>query len=287
MNLSAEKKSYEGCQGPQTSTNLDTPTHDHRCITSTDIDTSCSTSSSASIRSRSNTASTNPSPSAAPIVDHTVTPNRDDIIRLLRKAEQDVNRHSWDQPARLVELRWTGATLSTRRTPSTVRPPIGMYLRFVADRMRTSPAGRALAVGMAEQSVVGIALFCESWSNSELSIEQARDLTVSLADTPGSYESRDVAAIDIYGNAYGIHRRRGHKPVEAHADLPLAGEIMRGLRDIMLTVAEHVPAGQADLDALRALRILDMNEAMNMIAARRSRAEHDRGGDEQQPDSEH
>lgn len=216
-------------------------------------------------------------------------PDRAVVTQLLRKIEQGVNARGWDQPAVIAELRWLPlpsgkAVLGLDPLPTHLGNPVGEYLRHLADAIASDAEFAAI---IADEAFFGFALFVESWSNTELTPEQHRTRTRSLADIPGSYESRDTSAVDIRGNVYGIHRRRGAKPLVAGQEGPmpaLVGPVMAALRDMTVAVAERLPAGQADVAALRKLDIpTTPDETATYI--RRLQSKHQRGdndADEQQ-----
>jgi hypothetical protein len=213
---------------------------------------------------------------------------------LLRTIEQDINAGGWDQPVILAELRWlplpsNSGVLKLNPVPTQPQNPVGAYLRHLADAMTNDADGRELAALIADAAFFGFALFVESWTNTELTPEQHRTRTRSLADIPGSYESRDTSAVDIRGNVYGIHRRRGAKPLVTGQEGPmpaLVGPIMAALRDMTLAVAERLPADRADVAALRKLDIPTRPDEMATYA-RRLRSKHQHGdndaNEQQQP----
>ena len=118
----------------------------------------------------------------------------------------------------------------------------GDFLAFVAENVTAGdPAAEEM---IAEMAVVptffGMVLVVECWSNDEMTPDQNEVRRTPLADTVGSYESRQVCAVDIRGNVYGLHRKRGEKPEDFDG---LTGRVIAALHVITLAVAERLPPG--------------------------------------------
>lgn len=204
-------------------------------------------------------------------------PPRDVVERLFRKIEQGVNKLGWDQPPHLAELLWNGSSiLSARLMPIEIQSPPGGFLEHLGEVFQNEDQGRQTAQMMAaDPRFFGLIFHTESWSNEQLTPEEYLRETRSLADIPGSVESRDLTAIDIAGRIYGLHRNRGEKPLYLTEDHAYAGRVIVGLQKMMIAIGEHLPAGDVDLGALRNLNLPDLEE----VVARRARGEHPHTGE--------
>jgi hypothetical protein len=179
-----------------------------------------------------------------------VIPDRAAVAAYLRKLEQGIHRYGWDQPPMCAELHWHTSVMQVESIPLPDGNP-GEYLSSVARLFSSDqPEVKAGVAGIAQPAFFGMVLVNEAWGNDELTPEQNQARRKPLADTVGSYESRIVSAVDIRGNIYCLNRRRGEKP-EDWSRYPITGRVIRSLHAITLAVAERLPPGLADLEALR------------------------------------
>lgn len=186
---------------------------------------------------------------------------RDAIEEVLRRTEQGERRAGWDRPASLWQVRAFGNTVGCLRLPVPVQAPVGDFMVHVAAWMTEDRHGQRLAQTLADPGFAGIVLLHEVWMNDVLRGDDLARRDRPLADIPGSVEARNVACVDTSGRLHMLMRKRGQKLVDFSTLDPrmhLGGRIPTALRDMTLAVARYMPAGTADVDALRTLDV-DVN----------------------------
>lgn len=178
-----------------------------------------------------------------------MTPDRDTVAAFLHDVEAHVNRGGWDVPAQMAEIHRSETSLGLNPVQMPRRGPPADHVAQLADWMTTGAfiGGPLVQVLSQRPSFFGYLMVVEAWVNDDVSPE---DDHKHMADILGSYEERLLLAVDIRGNAYGIARRRGQEPVE-HPPVTFTGRLIQSLHAMTLAVAEQMPPGLADLDALR------------------------------------
>lgn len=190
-------------------------------------------------------------------------PAADEVERAVRALEIGVHRQGWDKSPSVMALMHNGRTLLPAPLPVMLQEPLGEFMLFWANYLKTTQAGRQMAVNMADENFAGLALVSESWANSSLSPQEREADPRKLADIPGSYESRDVLSVDTAGRLFMLHRQRGMKPLAGMSEV--TGRIPLALLSIVLTVAELMPSGTANVQALREVHLLTRDEAQDII----------------------
>jgi hypothetical protein len=188
-----------------------------------------------------------------PIVDHHMSapqhPTPGQMTEFMRALEQRVHEQGWDQPALFASVHAlsNGAFLVIP-----VPLPYGEVVRslgILADEARPDHFERENAW---RDSMVALTLVTEAWGNDWTPGETPPPPTDrSLGDVPGSYECRQLSAVDVWGHTYVIHHRRGREPITVTG--AIMSTIMQHLRTMTLAIAEAMPEGRADLQALRNL----------------------------------
>lgn len=193
--------------------------------------------------------------------------------RLLTAFEDGLNRQGWgganDPAARFVYGTQDGAL--TVSFP--MRPPGG------GSRIGTRAAFCDLALHIAEapipfppiprpERLAGLTFASEAWMNDDPDCYDKYPDAESLADIPGSYETRLVVAADTADRLHWLVRRRGRKPMmglnndaEPTKGLYLDGALNSALRLIVMCACERfLPADQYAIPDLAARKKWLVNE---------------------------
>ncbi len=186
------------------------------------------------------------------------------IEAVLRRGEQGERRAGWDQPATLWQIRAIGTRgIALVPMPLEVMNPPGEFLQYAAHWMTHDPDGQQCSLLMATGGLgefAGVAFINEVWINNTPGlVPDGR----ALADIPGSVEARNVACVDTSARLWMLMRKRGGRLEDYTTILGsditphIYGRIPGALRDMVLTIAQHLPEGGADLEALRSMAVTD------------------------------
>ncbi len=188
------------------------------------------------------------------------------IEQMMLQVEAKIHKFGWDEPPQLFTVEALDPeTLVMRPKPIFPSGNPADFLEYMAAAFRESSTGRALVREIARASFVGFLFVTASWGNYELTPEQWLTETRSMADIPGSIESRDVTCVDVAGRVMAMHRNRGEEPLASFGDEPvwttLGGKVVESLLAMTIAVAEKMPAETADLEALRRVNVVTTEQA--------------------------
>ncbi|MET0698945.1 MAG: hypothetical protein ABWY93_04710 [Mycobacterium sp.] len=178
--------------------------------------------------------------------------------RMLLKAESGLHRRGWGVglAPTLCEVRRQGpGTVRLHPVPIVLDGEAGVHLLQLA-RVFEQDDSFARRVAQQRPDLVGMALCSEGWAR-EAAKDSPGDPTRELADQPGSFETRQIGMVDIFGHVMMVLRRRGEKP-EIHGGAEIQGSRMPiALASMTRMIARFLP--DADVPALDLLleRLVD------------------------------
>lgn len=189
------------------------------------------------------------------------------IKSALKNYEITVNRQGWDKPPQfLMIFALTPNLLRLAQMPLPDGSP-AQILKTAASEMRKTEKSELREV-LALPSFAGLAAITETWANNTITPDEYQALRATgrrMADHPASYEARDLLAVDCAGRSHSIHRKRGDKTTYLAG---LGGGMIGAIKEMVLMVAEQMPPGTADVEAIQALHLTTQEEMESIVEQR-------------------
>ena len=180
-----------------------------------------------------------------------------DVRNVALDLEAQAHKNGWDAPPVVGVFYDVGIGYRTASIPvdiAEVHPETRVALKALAESMR---ATREIRAPLNDQftpevrsQLAGIWLIHEAWV-SDIAPEERGGR--SLADIPGSWESRGVVVIDCGGRVVYVRRTRGEDPVVEGEDVAVTGAMVEALADLLMEHCLSMPDDAYDRKAIEAL----------------------------------
>lgn len=170
--------------------------------------------------------------------------------------EQNIHAAGWDQPTRLLILRWDDPVMNFNTVPFPLGDAVGDTLQYMAALLTGSePDGDDFARTVLQRpGFAGMALISEAWTHRSMTAAELAATGRELPDIPGSVEVRILAAIDIRGRIHQVYRERGQQPIYqgwSHT----GGRLLEALLSMTAVICRRMPDGEQYVKLLEGVRL--------------------------------